>query len=614
MNVNEVSDAQNTALYYYERNEPPKFVFVKPRRQPPAEAKQITVIGEPVHTLSSSSASSLTPPSPPVTNIPSAPPLPSWARPSPSAALKTKGGFKRLNIPKKKKEDEKPKKKAVGMGDLMSELRDKIGGGKMKMKKVETIVGKLHHKKGGGGSKKGFTDIMDELSHTLAKLRGEILDDSPAKSPPQNGTVGESERQGKNIDDEAIGSEKDILTIQPGDDDESKRRKSFTLGVQRLLLGDTNDAEERKNSVTSATGDEEIPHVKTSEHKFSKYETMSKNQLPDGAIRQRMSLDGLSQVEQESFFDKSYLNDQDQSVSPVLGQETLPKKSVTPSTPTVVNSSSRYEKYEKMYRMLPEGAVRQKMSMDGFEDEEIDGFFKNGGVAPNVATFVPLSFDVDDSSKYEKYEKMYRMLPEGAVRQKMSMDGFKDEEIDGFFKNGGVAPSAAPVVAAAHSSITPVTSVPYEPPPLPRPDEIDFTVIIAAPLQNLRVTPLPCGFYVVKQDSSRIDRFGYMLAGNVVTYRNILHIALQDFEAKYGSSPVEISQGSNNCGDKFHTAEPKTLNELHKPFFYDGIFSLAHLLMCSIVSYPSSLCFVLYGFISFCHRSYISSSSTNRDH
>ena len=556
MNVNEVSDAQNTALYYYERNEPPKFVFVKPRRQPPAEAKQITVIGEPVHTLSSSSASSLTPPSPPVTNIPSAPPLPSWARPSPSAALKTKGGFKRLNIPKKKKEDEKPKKKAVGMGDLMSELRDKIGGGKMKMKKVETIVGKLHHKKGGGGSKKGFTDIMDELSHTLAKLRGEILDDSPAKSPPQNGTVGESERQGKNIDDEAIGSEKDILTIQPGDDDESKRRKSFTLGVQRLLLGDTNDAEERKNSVTSATGDEEIPHVKTSEHKFSKYETMSKNQLPDGAIRQRMSLDGLSQVEQESFFDKSYLNDQDQSVSPVLGQETLPKKSVTPSTPTVVNSSSRYEKYEKMYRMLPEGAVRQKMSMDGF----------------------------------------------------------KDEEIDGFFKNGGVAPSAAPVVAAAHSSITPVTSVPYEPPPLPRPDEIDFTVIIAAPLQNLRVTPLPCGFYVVKQDSSRIDRFGYMLAGNVVTYRNILHIALQDFEAKYGSSPVEISQGSNNCGDKFHTAEPKTLNELHKPFFYDGIFSLAHLLMCSIVSYPSSLCFVLYGFISFCHRSYISSSSTNRDH
>ena len=142
MKVNEVSDVLNTPLYYYERNEPPKFVFVKPRPKPPAQVKQITVIDEP---LSTSLSSSPTPTSPKV-NIPSAPPLPTWARSSPPAT-KPKAGFKRLNIPKKKKEDEIPKKKAVGMGDLMSELRDKIGGGKMKMKKVERKVGKLHHKK-----------------------------------------------------------------------------------------------------------------------------------------------------------------------------------------------------------------------------------------------------------------------------------------------------------------------------------------------------------------------------------------------------------------------------------------------------------------------------------
>jgi hypothetical protein len=35
-------------------------------------------------------------------------------------------------------------------------------------------------------------------------------------------------------------------------------------------------------------------------------------------------------------------------------------------------------------------------------------------------------------SKYEKYEKMKKMLPEGAVRNKMKMDGFPDNDIDDF--------------------------------------------------------------------------------------------------------------------------------------------------------------------------------------
>ena len=49
------------------------------------------------------------------------------------------------------------------------------------------------------------------------------------------------------------------------------------------------------------------------------------------------------------------------------------------------------------------------------------------------------SFDDTDStanaakSKFERFEKMRKLLPEGAVRQKMTMEGFSKEEVDGFF-------------------------------------------------------------------------------------------------------------------------------------------------------------------------------------
>ena len=275
MKVSEISDLSSTKLYYYERHEPPKFVFEKPRRQPPSEAKQITIVGEASSPSPSPSSSKSAPPPPStsVINAPPAPALPDWARSTPAA--KPKGGWKRLNIPKKKKEDEKPKKKAVGMGDLMSELRDKIGGGKMKMKKVEPkVVGKL--KKHSGKKKGGFTDIMDELSHTLAKLRGDILDDSPVKAVSGTDGAGDDILTGKRTDDDdaTIGSEMDILAVQPEDNDERKRRKSFTLGVQRLLLKETDDAEERRHSVTSATGgdsDGDDQSSKVDKNKFSKY-------------------------------------------------------------------------------------------------------------------------------------------------------------------------------------------------------------------------------------------------------------------------------------------------------------------------------------------------------
>jgi hypothetical protein len=139
------------------------------------------------------------------------------------------------------------------------------------------------------------------------------------------------------------------------------------------------------------------------------------------------------------------------------------------SLPTA--NDERYAKYVKMKAMLPDGAVRQKMQLDGFTEEEIDGAtsscfirllrshvvslslppllgFMSGRIIPRPVSVVaadgkvisppPATADAASAtisvnlSKYEKYEKMKKMLPEGAVRNKMKMDGFPDNDIDDF--------------------------------------------------------------------------------------------------------------------------------------------------------------------------------------
>jgi hypothetical protein len=112
---------------------------------------------------------------------------------------------------------------------------------------------------------------------------------------------------------------------------------------------------------------------------------------------------------------------------------------------------SKYEKYLKMKKMLPEGAVRQKMTVDGFSPQEIDKLM--GGelellMQTAVSTSPPQAVVTLDP-RYEKYTKMRKMLPEGAVRQKMTADGFTPDEIDKFFLDPGTAAVPAPSEAVA---------------------------------------------------------------------------------------------------------------------------------------------------------------------
>eukprot|EP01040_Poterioochromonas_malhamensis_P000881 gene881-934_t len=191
---------------------------------------------------------------------------------------------------------------------------------------------------------------------------------------------------------------------------------------------------------------------------------------------------------------------------------------------------SKYSKYEKMKAILPEGAVRHKMNLDGFTPEEIENFL-NGTYqtqstpplpratpparapppprppadttiierstpsprpppprpppkAPTPTIPPPASIASSpietEGSRFAKYEKMKSILPEGAVRQKMNLEGFTPDEIEAFF--GGTTTSSTnqpppPRPPSAPSPRPPPTPPNARPPPPPSPSAVNPEII-----------------------------------------------------------------------------------------------------------------------------------------
>ena len=140
-----------------------------------------------------------------------------------------------------------------------------------------------------------------------------------------------------------------------------------------------------------------------------------------------------------------------------------PLASIPPPAPDAALNNPKYEPYKKMRRAgLPDGAIRQKMtSNNDLTPAERDAFFSASAavppaapapvvspppaptVAPPAAPKIvvpdppappPVSAAAKDP-KYAKYASMQKSgLPEGAIRQKMSMDGtLSKQEMDAFF-------------------------------------------------------------------------------------------------------------------------------------------------------------------------------------
>lgn len=156
-----------------------------------------------------------------------------------------------------------------------------------------------------------------------------------------------------------------------------------------------------------------------------------------------------------------------------------------------VVEDSRFEKFRKMQKILPEMAIRQKMGLEKFTAQEIDDFFSKpppasdgahsrsdskggsssalgshiisgggssggGGVANSSSVPTKVLDKMDEDVK--RYKRMAQSLPEGAVRQRIENDGYSQTVVAEFMKECFKAevvtsnkdkPSAAGVAMAA---------------------------------------------------------------------------------------------------------------------------------------------------------------------
>jgi hypothetical protein len=179
------------------------------------------------------------------------------------------------------------------------------------------------------------------------------------------------------------------------------------------------------------------PQMATFPAEFEKYYKMKKI-LPKHAVRQKMTMDGFTEEQIDLFFSGNFT-----FTVTVAEQKSAEANSKAPTTSSFDPSDilpladPKFEKYIQMKRLLPEHAVRQKMMLEGFTEEQISAFFT--GVYTSMLNKsgdsgeVPVTAAVSDP-KYEKYNKMKAQgLPEGAIRQKMSMDGLNAEETENYF-------------------------------------------------------------------------------------------------------------------------------------------------------------------------------------
>jgi hypothetical protein len=156
--------------------------------------------------------------------------------------------------------------------------------------------------------------------------------------------------------------------------------------------------------------------------------------MPEGAIRQKMTMEEFTNEEIDAF----------------LAGKPLPPlpSAVPPQPPAVDDRLEKLEKFAKMKKILPEGAVRQKMTMEGFTAEEIDAFMAGKPLPPKASAAASTAYDPEVYGKYDKLKRI--MLPQ-AIKNKMIMDGISEKDAVGYLglttsSTGGdykVNPSAA---------------------------------------------------------------------------------------------------------------------------------------------------------------------------
>jgi hypothetical protein len=208
------------------------------------------------------------------------------------------------------------------------------------------------------------------------------------------------------------------------------------------VAGDDMTGKSSLNRTEALSARKETPALSVEDKEIvSRYKKMLKMGMPEGAVLQKMSADGVSQHVQDS----------------VLADEEHPKSSSSQplsqvADPRMSSLSSEEEevaiKYRKMLKMgMPEGAVIQKMSVDGVAKNIQDSVIA-GEVPPPTAR--PKALTAEEENDATKYRKMLKMgMPEGAVIQKMSVDGVAQNIQDSVIAGEVLPPTARPKALTA---------------------------------------------------------------------------------------------------------------------------------------------------------------------
>uniref|UniRef100_H3H2R5 FH2 domain-containing protein n=1 Tax=Phytophthora ramorum TaxID=164328 RepID=H3H2R5_PHYRM len=223
---------------------------------------------------------------------------------------------------------------------------------------------------------------------------------------------------------------------------EAVRQKLMMDGLDPIILDLGSDAiyEEVKNRIAATHSVSKLqddikcvnaPVVKNAEgassdvllkdHElYAKYFKMLNMGLPEGAVRQKMKADGVDEHALDLGGDSPFSK--------------LPKpteKEVASKNDVKLKDDPTFAKYFKMLQMgLPEGAIRQKMKVDGV-DERALGLGGDAMVSQLAGPSGGSNVKLQDDPTYAKYFKMLKMgLPEGAVRQKMKSEGVDERALD----------------------------------------------------------------------------------------------------------------------------------------------------------------------------------------
>ena len=106
--------------------------------------------------------------------------------------------------------------------------------------------------------------------------------------------------------------------------------------------------------------------------KFARYKRMIQNKIPKEAVKQRMTVDGLTPREIDEFFTEGASG----IVAVAAGQDDDMEYNRPTNRRSGIAGTQMRDRYHKMMKMsMPEAAVRNKMQLDGFGEVEIEEFF-----------------------------------------------------------------------------------------------------------------------------------------------------------------------------------------------------------------------------------------------